>query len=331
MTLALQGVSKRFGDVAALAGVDLAIDEGELLVVVGPSGSGKSTLLRCIAGLEQPDGGSVHVGGKDVTHEPPGKRDIAMVFQEYALYPHLDVVDNIGFGLRARGASKEVVARRVRSATDLLDLNHCAERRPAELSGGERQRVALAQAIVREPRVFLMDEPLANLDAELRTHTRAEIRSLQRRLGTTTIYVTHDQTEAFTLGDRIAVLRAGRVVQADSPRALYDAPVDTFVARFVGSPPMNIVPGAILGRREASIGVRPDRARVVTPTEGKFVGTVKAVEALGSHAIVHVDASGHDVLVVAPGWGGVGLGAQVGVTYEDADLHAFDADGRATR
>jgi ABC-type sugar transport system ATPase subunit len=176
-----------------------------------------------------------------------------------------------------------------------------------------------------------MDEPLANLDAELRTHTRAEIRSLQRRLGTTTIYVTHDQTEAFTLGDRIAVLRAGRVVQVASPRDLYTAPSDTFVARFVGSPPMNIIPGRVLGRNEPSVGIRPDRAQIVTPNEGRFVGTVKAVEALGSHAIVHVDANGYDVLVVAPGWGGVGLGAQVGVTYAEKDLHSFDEDGRATR
>ena len=331
MTVALHGVSKRFGRIGALDGVDLHVEEGELLVVVGPSGSGKSTLLRCIAGLEQPDEGRIEVGGRDVTHLSPGERDVAMVFQEYALYPHLTVERNIAFGLEARKVPKPEIAGRVRSVTALLALDHCHDRRPSELSGGERQRVALARAIVREPHAFLMDEPLASLDAELRTHTRAEIRSLQRRLGVTTIYVTHDQTEAFTLGDRIAVLKAGDVAQVASPRDLYEAPANTFVARFVGSPPMNVIPGPVIGRTEPEVGLRPDRTRIVHPKQGRFTGTVKAVEALGSHAVVHVDISGHDLLVTAPGWGGVGLGAQVGLDFEEKEVFRFDAEGRAVR
>ena len=331
MTVALRGVSKRFGDVTALAGVDLDAAEGELLVVIGPSGSGKSTLLRSVAGLEKLDGGRIEVGEGDVTDLPPGDRDVAMVFQEYALFPHLTVEGNVSFGLRARKETKDEIVRRTSNAIAMLELEHCRDRRPGELSGGERQRVALARAIVREPRAFLMDEPLANLDAELRTHTRAEIRSLQRRLGTTTIYVTHDQTEAFTLGDRIAVLRAGRVAQVASPRELYESPANTFVARFVGTPPMNVVPGAAIGIAADAVGIRPDRARIVTPHEGRFAGRVKAVEALGSHAVVHVEIADTVVLVIAPGWGGVGLGARVGVAYSEADLYEFDRDGKAVR
>jgi ABC-type sugar transport system ATPase subunit len=337
MSLAVRDLSKTFvparhddGPIHALKGVGLDARDGELMVVVGPSGSGKTTLLRCIAGLERVDEGSIQVAGREVTETPPGERDVAMVFQEYALYPHIDVERNISFGLRARGVPAPELNKRVEEAAVLLALDGVLHRRPSELSGGERQRVALARAIVRTPSVFLLDEPLANLDAGLRATTRAEIRALQRRLGTTMLYVTHDQTEAMTLGDRVTVLRAGRVEQIASPADLYERPASAFVAGFIGHPPMNLLPGDLMGggREAARVGVRPERIRLVAVDEGRLSGTVVAVDDLGGERIVHVDSNGHRVLVRTIAAGVTLPGGEVGLSFLDADTYRFAADGR---
>ncbi len=326
------GDSKAQRELVALDGVDIEALAGELLVIVGPSGSGKTTLLRCIAGLETPDEGAVHVAGNDVTRVPPGKRDVAMVFQDFALYPHISARDNISFGLRAAKLDQATIAERVRAAAALLDLDPTLERRPAELSGGERQRVALARAIVREPAVFLLDEPLSNLDAELRTTTRAEIRALQKRLGTTTIYVTHDQVEAMTMGDRVAVLRRGRLEQVAPPTDLYDRPATAFVARFLGSPPMNLFAASLLTPDLGFpvVGVRPEHVRVVGPGEGRLNGAIAAVELLGDVAIVHVEVGEHRIAAKMLREGTPRRGEEVGLEFEDARVHVFESwDGAA--
>ena len=226
----------------AVDALNLSIDDGEFLVLVGPSGCGKSTSLRMLAGLEEVDSGSIHIGDRDITMLPPKDRDIAMVFQNYALYPHMTVARNMGFALRVAGVPSDEVTRRVRSAAGILDLEAYLDRKPTALSGGQRQRVAMGRAIVREPKAFLMDEPLSNLDAKMRVSTRTQIAALQRRLGATTVYVTHDQVEAMTMGDRIAVMKDGVLQQCDTPRAIYERPANAFVAGFIGSPPMNLCP-----------------------------------------------------------------------------------------
>jgi multiple sugar transport system ATP-binding protein len=290
--------------------LDLSITDGEFLVLVGPSGCGKSTSLRMLAGLEEVTDGSIRIGDQDVTRRPPKERDIAMVFQNYALYPHMTVADNMGFALKLAGVSKDERLVRVREAARLLDLEQYLERKPKALSGGQRQRVAMGRAIVRQPQVFLMDEPLSNLDAKLRVQTRTEIAALQRRLGTTTLYVTHDQVEAMTMGDRVAVLKDGVLQQVDTPRNLYDRPANEFVAGFIGSPAMNLVPvplaegGVILaghpvplprsavaalaeeGARTATLGFRPEAVEFVGPGEG-FPVEVQVVEELGSDAYAY--------------------------------------------
>ncbi len=244
----LEKVSKRFrGGVVAVRDVDLAIEPGEFVVLVGPSGCGKSTVLRMIAGLEETSGGRIHIGGKDVTTQLPQERDVAMVFQSYALYPRMSVRRNMGFGLRMRGTARADRDRRVDEVASALGLEHLLARRPAALSGGQRQRVAMGRAIVREPQVFLMDEPLSNLDAKLRVSMRAQLSLLHQRLGVTTVYVTHDQIEAMTLGQRVAVLRDGLLQQFDTPRALFREPVNLFVAAFIGSPSMNLVKAQVAG------------------------------------------------------------------------------------
>ena len=291
-------------------GLDLDVADGEFLVLVGPSGSGKSTALRMLAGLEEVTEGSIRIGDRDVTHLPPKERDIAMVFQNYALYPHMTVADNMGFALKIAGMGKEERLSRVREAARLLDLEQYLDRKPKALSGGQRQRVAMGRAIVRQPQVFLMDEPLSNLDAKLRVQTRTEIAALQRRLGTTTVYVTHDQVEAMTMGDRVAVLKDGILQQADTPRALYDRPANEFVAGFIGSPAMNLVPvpltegGVVLGghpvplprsvlaalaadgSRTTTVGFRPEAVEFVAPGQGVPV-EVQVVEELGSDAFAY--------------------------------------------
>ena len=317
---------QRGEDVDALSDIDIDVAEGELLVVVGPSGSGKSTLLRCIAGLEMPDSGSIEVGGRDVSQLQPGERDVAMVFQDLALFPHLTVADNIAFGLRARRAPQQEVDASVARAAELLGLERLLARPPAALSGGERQRVALARAIVRKPSVFLLDEPLSNLDAEMRTRMRVEIRSLQRRLGVTTVYVTHDQLEAMTLGDRIVLLREGRVVQAGTPVDLYDAPADRFAARFFGTPAMNVFPARVLADGDGSLGLRPERIRLVSPEAGRLEGEVELVEPAGPDAFVHVRAGAERFVARVPRREAPSVGDHLGLDFEDSDLHRFRED-----
>ncbi|GAA1931671.1 ABC transporter ATP-binding protein [Streptantibioticus ferralitis] len=292
--------------VMAVDRLDLAIADGEFLVLVGPSGSGKTTALRMLAGLEEIDSGRISIGDRDVTHAPPKERDIAMVFQSYALYPHMTVAQNMGFALNLRGVSKETIAEKVTEAARLLDLDKYLDRKPKALSGGQRQRVAMGRAIVREPSVFLMDEPLSNLDAKLRVETRANIAALQARLGTTTVYVTHDQVEAMTMGHRVAVLKDGVLQQCDTPRTLYERPANAFVAGFIGSPAMNLhtVPvsenGAQLGEltlplprattanlTEVTLGIRPETLRLVGPEEAGFKLAVELVEELGADAYLH--------------------------------------------
>jgi multiple sugar transport system ATP-binding protein len=290
--------------------LDLEIADGEFLVLVGPSGCGKSTSLRMLAGLEAVTEGSIRIGDKDVTNLAPKERDIAMVFQNYALYPHMTVADNMGFALKIAGMKKEEIRKRVEDAAKILDLEPYLDRKPKALSGGQRQRVAMGRAIVRNPQAFLMDEPLSNLDAKLRVQTRTQIASLQRRLGTTTVYVTHDQVEAMTMGDRVAVLKDGYLQQVDTPRNLYDRPDNVFVAGFIGSPAMNLIDaqldadGAVLGKRtlplargvlaalakegatSATVGFRPESVRLVGEGEG-FPFDVVVVEELGSDAYAY--------------------------------------------
>src|SRR5205085_5300353 len=267
--ITLEHVGKAFAGTVAVDDVSLEIADGEFLVLVGPSGCGKSTLLRLIAGLEEPTSGTISIGGKDVTNRAPRDRDIAMVFQTYALYPHVTVRQNLGYGLKARKTPKADIAQAVDDVADLLGLSALLGRRPAELSGGQRQRVAMGRAIVRKPKAFLMDEPLSNLDAKLRVGMRASLAQLHRKLGTTTVYVTHDQVEAMTLGQRVAVMRDGRIVQADQPQRLYQEPNDVFVAAFIGSPAMNLVDARVsggsvtFGQFEAPIPAAPPAERVI--------------------------------------------------------------------
>ncbi len=318
--------------VVALDDVAFEAAAGELLVVVGPSGSGKTTLLRSIAGLEKPDAGRVEVKGRDITDVAAGRRRLAMVFQDDTLFPHLSVRDNIAFGLRARRTPEAEAARRIAEAAELLGLEEILRRRPHELSGGERQRVALARALVREPDAFLMDEPLSALDAELRSRMRGEIKALQRRLNTTTVYVTHDQTEALTIGDRVAVLRAGAIQQIASPTELYDRPANAFVARFVGNPPMNLFPSDLYGaaRDGRVVGVRPEHLRLVAPAKGRFSGRVAAIENLGHEAVVHVEAGHYRLSVRSLPAEVPPEGAEVGLAFDEAAVHLFeDFDGPA--
>jgi len=247
MSVGFASVHKKFGEVHAVNDLSFEVGEGEFLVLVGPSGCGKTTALRMIAGLEEPTSGEVYIAGRPVTHVEPRDRDIAMVFQSYALYPHMSVRENLSFGMKQRRTPKDEIRMRVQEAAEMLDIGGLLERRPRELSGGQRQRVALGRAIVRRPRVFLMDEPLSNLDAQLRLRTRAELSALHRRLQTTFVYVTHDQVEAITMGTRIAVMRDGVLQQIDSPQRIYDEPANTFVATFIGSPAMNLIPGVVAG------------------------------------------------------------------------------------
>jgi multiple sugar transport system ATP-binding protein len=323
------------GHVAA-HGLDLEIRDGEFMVLVGPSGCGKSTALRMIAGLETPTAGRILIGDRDVTQLPPQDRDIAMVFQTYALYPHMTVRENLGFGLRMRGTSKETIERRVEEAAKALSLEPHLGRKPAQLSGGQRQRVALGRAIVREPKVFLFDEPLSNLDAKLRVDTRAELARLHRRLGVTVVYVTHDQEEAMTLGWRVTVMRDGRIQQVAPPMELYRRPANRFVAEFVGSPAMNFLPADILpsgtasARPGATLGIRPHDVAIVEPGRGDLDAWVDVVEPRGSELLVYLrlggDRDGTPLRVVAPPEPPIEEERQVGVKFEREKLHWFDAE-----
>jgi multiple sugar transport system ATP-binding protein len=329
----------------AVDALDLEINDGEFLVLVGPSGCGKSTTLRMLAGLEPTDGGRIFIGDVDVTDVQPKDRDIAMVFQSYALYPHMTVAENIGFHLKVMKVGKKERATRVRDAARILDLDDYLDRKPAKLSGGQRQRVAMGRAIVREPKVFLMDEPLSNLDAKLRVQTRTQIAALQRRLGVTTVYVTHDQIEAMTMGDRVAVMNNGVLQQCASPRDLYTDPVNVFVAGFIGSPAMNIVTGTVdedgarygtltipmtPGQRSSLsgngivIGIRPNDFGVAAA--GGLDATVDVVEELGSEAYLYCTVKGSETHVVArvDGLSGATIGDLVSLTPTPGTPHLFD-------
>ena len=296
--LELKAVEKHFGAVHTIKGVDLSINKGEFIVFVGPSGCGKSTLLRMIAGLEPVSAGQIVLDGRDITDLAPAKRDLAMVFQSYALYPHMSVEDNMSFALRLAKVDPAVIAQKVARAAEILNLGPYLKRTPRELSGGQRQRVAIGRAIVRSPKVFLFDEPLSNLDAALRGQTRVEIARLHRELGATTIYVTHDQVEAMTLADRVVVLRDGLVEQVGTPLELYDTPANSFVARFIGTPQMNVVKaadvpelGQLVGVSPAStdlIGFRPEALRLAAADAGHVRAKVELVEALGAETLIYV-------------------------------------------
>ncbi len=325
----LQQVSKRFGDIEVIPPLDLEIDEGEFVVFVGPSGCGKSTLLRLIAGLEDVSDGQILINGTDATAIPPASRGLAMVFQSYALYPHMSVRNNIAFPLRMAGLDKAEQAKRVEEAAKVLNLTDYLDRRPGQLSGGQRQRVAIGRAIVREPTAFLFDEPLSNLDAALRVGMRLEISELHKRLATTMIYVTHDQVEAMTMADKIVVLQAGVIEQVGSPLELYHNPRNTFVAGFIGSPRMNLLTGSEAKKHGATtIGIRPEHLSI-SPKKGEWEGVVGVSEHLGSDTFFHVNcpAFSETLTVRASGEVQLAYGDKVYLTTDAAYLHKFDDKG----
>jgi ABC-type sugar transport system ATPase subunit len=328
----LQDVRKEFaGGVVAVNDVNLTIGEGEFMVLVGPSGCGKTTLLRSIGGLEKVTAGTIRIGDRDVTRLEPADRDLAMVFQNYALYPHMTVRKNLGYGLRVRKTPRKEIARRVEEAAKLLGLEELLDRRPGQLSGGQQQRVAMGRAIVREPAAFLMDEPLSNLDAKLRVQTRAEILKLQKRLGTTTVYVTHDQVEAMTMGDRIAVMSGGVIKQLGTPKEVFENPRNVFVASFVGSPAMNLVPAPLVDAGGAGLtaGFRPEHVQLANGATGdsvSFSGKLEAVEYLGEEQLVHVLTNDRIVLAKLPTETLLHMGEQRSFTVPRSRLYLFDAE-----
>jgi ABC-type sugar transport system ATPase subunit len=288
-SVVLKDIRKSFGSLEVIKGIDLEVEKGEFCVFVGPSGCGKSTLLRMISGLETSTSGQIIIDGEDVTHAEPSKRGIAMVFQSYALYPHLTVRENIGFGLSLAGRPKSEIAAKVEKTAESLQLAHLLDRKPKALSGGQRQRVAIGRAIIRNPKVFLFDEPLSNLDAALRSQMRMELTDLHAKLGATMIYVTHDQVEAMTMADKIVVLNAGRIEQVGSPMELYNNPVSPFVAGFIGSPKMNLYEGEVAAaERCGTYGIRPEHV-ILSRSEGKWRGQVRHIERLGADTVVYLD------------------------------------------
>ena len=342
-TLEIRDVRKSFGKAAVVHGVSICVEKGEFVVIVGPSGCGKSTLLRMVAGLEEVTGGEIVIGGRVVNDLEPKDRDIAMVFQNYALYPHMRVYDNMAYGLKIRGMSRDEIDGRVREAARILELEALLDRKPRQLSGGQRQRVAMGRAIVRHPKVFLFDEPLSNLDAKLRVQMRLELQKLHRRLGVTSLYVTHDQVEAMTLGQRIIVMNAGRAEQIGTPREIYDRPQTTFVAGFIGSPPMNLIAGrlsgdgaelqteagpvrlpapvASLAGRDLLLGVRPEQLRA---GGGQVRVTVEMAEALGADHLVHCSLGTQPLVLrtaedLAPAAGG-----SITLGFDAGAVHWFD-------
>ncbi len=354
-TVAFEDVSKSFGQVLAVNKLNLQVAEGEFLVLLGPSGCGKTTSLRMLAGLERITSGTIRIGHTVVNELPPRARNVAMVFQSYALYPHLSVYDNLAYPLRIRGLPKSSIGPRVREVATLLQIEALLDRRPKQLSGGQRQRVALGRAMVRHPAVFLMDEPLSNLDAQLRVHTRGELKRLQSELGVTTIYVTHDQAEAMTLADRVAIMRDGLLQQVGPPRAIYDRPANMFVARFLGSPGMNFLKGTLsaeagsiawsadglrlplpsewattLGsapaRSEVYLGVRPENVGVLEQPDGASLpAEVYVSEALGNETLVRLQVSGQELVARADASYEPEVGARVWVRPDLRRAHLFDA------
>ena len=337
--LQLQGIEKFFGDHRAIKGIDLSINPGEFIVFVGPSGCGKSTLLRLIAGLEHIDGGQLTLDGKDITHLPSSKRDLAMVFQSYALYPHMSVYENMSFALKLAKVDPKIIEDKVQNAARILNLTQYLQRTPKELSGGQRQRVAIGRAIVRSPKVFLFDEPLSNLDAALRGQTRVEIAKLHRDLGATTIYVTHDQVEAMTLADRVVVLRDGVIEQVGTPLELYDQPANQFVAQFIGTPQMNVLPlqqvpalvaqQAPAGAVGGAIGLRPENVAVRATGATPVSGQVDLVEALGAETLIYVSTpSGAQFVARQNERTGLHAGEAVSLDIDASQAHWFDTAGR---
>jgi multiple sugar transport system ATP-binding protein len=331
------------GDVQAVKGIDLEIEDHEFVVLVGPSGCGKSTTLRMVAGLEEITDGEIWIGGDIVNDVPPRDRDIAMVFQNYALYPHMSVFDNMAFGLKLRKVPKPEIKQRVDEAARILDIGELLDRKPKALSGGQRQRVAMGRAIVRHPKVFLFDEPLSNLDAKLRVSMRAQLKHLQRELGITTVYVTHDQVEAMTLADRVVVLSQGRLQQIGTPLDIYNAPANAFVAGFVGNPPMNLIACdsdggrlrnaafeldlPVAARGKVTLGQRPEDLRLVAAEGADAAGEVFSAELLGDAALVTVRLGPDLVAVKADKDCGARMGDTVGLRFQRAALHVFGADG----
>jgi ABC-type sugar transport system ATPase subunit len=329
--ITLKDVSKAYGQVKVLHDINLDIQDGELIVFVGPSGCGKSTLLRLIAGLDRPTGGTIAINGEDVTRVAAADRGLAMVFQSYALYPHMSVRQNLAFGLENARMPKPEIEQRIAEAAGMLEIEPYLDRRPGQLSGGQRQRVAIGRAIVRNPTAFLLDEPLSNLDAELRISTRAELAALHERLSATMIYVTHDQIEAMTLADRIVVLRAGRIEQVGTPLELYHQPANQFVAGFIGAPRMNFLPSAVLPEgRGAMIGIRPQHLRRAADGEPTLRAKVMLIEQLGCETVVHGDADGHRLLAVLPGQQGLQTGEEIAFAYDKENLHVFNENGLRT-
>ncbi len=327
--IVLDKVSKKFGDVEVIPPLDLTIEDGEFAVFVGPSGCGKSTLLRMIAGLEDLTSGDIEIDGENVTQVPPSKRGLAMVFQSYALYPHMSVRKNIAFPLRMEGMPQAEIDKKVEAAAESLNLNDYLERKPAALSGGQRQRVAIGRAIVRNPSGFLFDEPLSNLDAALRVGMRLEISEMHERMQTTMIYVTHDQVEAMTMADKIVVLRAGVIEQVGSPLDLYRAPRNKFVAGFIGSPKMNFIEGEEAAKHGAhTIGVRPEHIEV-SASSGAWKGVVSVSEHLGSDSFFHVHDTGLAETITVRAGGEVGFrhGDTIHLTPRDDVIHKFDSSG----
>ena len=329
-SIRLNKVSKIFGEMKVIPSIDLEIENGEFVVFVGPSGCGKSTLLRLIAGLEDTSGGRIEIDGKDVTSEAPAKRGLAMVFHSYALYPHMTVRKNIAFPLKMAGEEQSVIDRKVAEAAKVLNLTDYLERKPGQLSGGQRQRVAIGRAIVRQPTAFLFDEPLSNLDAALRVTMRLEISELHQQLGTTMIYVTHDQVEAMTMADKIVVLNRGNVEQVGSPLELYSRPRNLFVAGFIGSPKMNLIEGAEAAKLGAkTIGIRPEHIAVST-TDGAWKGTVGVAEHLGSDTFCHVHTETAGTLTLrTAGDAMLKHGDTIYLTPDDRRIHKFNNEGLA--
>ncbi|MBB2973284.1 sn-glycerol-3-phosphate ABC transporter ATP-binding protein UgpC [Mesorhizobium sp. RMAD-H1] len=353
--ITLEKVTKSFGAVKILHGIDLDIRDGEFIVFVGPSGCGKSTLLRQIAGLDKPTSGDIHIDGNHVNDVPAADRGLAMVFQSYALYPHMSVRQNLAFGLENARMPKAEIESRIAEAARMLEIGDYLDRRPGQLSGGQRQRVAIGRAIVRNPTAFLLDEPLSNLDAELRISMRAELSALHKRLRTTMIYVTHDQTEAMTLANRIVVLRNGRIEQVGTPLELYNTPANRFVAGFIGAPSMNFLSGSIVGvgsegttvtvlgeetltvahkaqsgavGQAITVGIRPHHIRLAGPGEQCISTKVDLVEGLGSETVVHAHASGGErLLAVLAGQHALASGEAIRLTFDAKDLHLFDEAG----
>jgi sn-glycerol 3-phosphate transport system ATP-binding protein len=344
-------VKKSYGALAVIHGISVDVKDGEFVVIVGPSGCGKSTLLRMVAGLETITAGEIAIGERVVNELEPKDRDIAMVFQNYALYPHMSVFENMAYGLKIRGFTKADIAERVKKAADILELETLLERKPRQLSGGQRQRVAMGRAIVREPAVFLFDEPLSNLDAKLRVQMRFEIQKLHRRLGTTALYVTHDQVEAMTLAQRMIVMNAGRAEQVGSPMAVYENPATQFVAGFIGSPAMNFVPGRVdapsrvalehggsvgtggraagEGGRSVTVGLRPEHMVPCEPGQAMLAGQVEMVEMLGADMLIHLSHGPHNVLARLPHGTQPAIGSTQHFRVEPEHVFLFDAQSGA--